>query len=144
PGAIDDAAGRTHGIIAREDISGVEHAKRVAVLKKLLLRAEIDHDLAAGDEAGPVGCRGPSFPSLPERGPERGQLARGFAIALRGVVARLAVARTLEESRQRVVIPLRDRVELVVVASRAVDGKAEECLSEDLDLVGDSIHFVGA
>ena len=53
----------------------------------------------------------------------------------------LKVARAGEDAAQRVIILLRDRIVLVIVAARARDGEAQEAAGERVDFV---VAFVGA
>ena len=46
----------------------------------------------------------------------------------------VAGLRALENARQGVIVALRDRVELVIVAAGTGDGQAEKCLAGDVDL----------
>ena len=70
------------------------------------------------------------------------QLSAHPLVVLHGFEADLPVARTQDESGQRVIILAADGVELVVVAAGAGDGQAQERLGEDIDLVIDPVAFV--
>src|SRR4030095_7614226 len=70
------------------------------------------------------------------------QDARRIRDAPRGLDRALGVARALEDAVKRVEVLRRNRVELVVMTSRACDREAEERLREDVDLVVDEIRLV--
>src|SRR6185436_15897134 len=93
-------------------------------------RLEIRREL--GDHGPPRGGDGLDHRPLPLV-EEPVQIARSLALLLDRVEADLAVVGALEESRERVEVLLRDRVELVVVAARTADREAEEGFSEHLD-----------
>ena len=61
-----------------------------------------------------------------------------------GVDANLAVASAEGKSREGIIIPLRNRIELVVVTTGTADSETEEGFRQDIDPVIDSIRFIFA
>ena len=69
--------------------------------------------------------------------PEPSQVVQRRRIPRRRIEEREGMAGTGEEPGQGVIIPGRDRVELVVVAAGTTDGQAEEGLAQDVHLIVD-------
>ena len=70
------------------------------------------------------------------------ELRGDFAVRLHRVERCLPVRAADEESRERVVVALRDGVELVIVAARARDGHAEEGLRHHVEPVVHAVRLV--
>ena len=141
--------------IGRDAIAAVHRriAKRPAARRPAVERAAVEGPRSAG------GCGLRGLPRLRGRALPLGVGAVGTGNRARGFLShaqrlhresddsvripvRVRAARTLHHAEQRVVIALRDIVELVVMAARAAGGGAEECLGRHVDLVVHALRLV--
>ena len=114
--------------------SGARGVDRLLRLGRNCLRARIGH----GEEGSLVGSHLRSERQL--RSGRKFDELGGMVVALRVEGAVASVGRQ-EDSREGVVVLLRNRVELVIVATRAGDGETEHALGGGVELLVGEVHL---